>query len=224
MDYTTELYRLASELFLFLVSFRRKVQKGFRVDIDEVAGPLDAIFDSMDRKSRSDPRLDALYQRAKYPLVVLADEILLHSGWEHADEWDGRLLEERMFGTNIGGEKYFTIANELRWEEKELAVLLYTGLSLGFGGRYRERPEKLSEIRQKLYQHVSEYLADVSEKITPLAYHVTPKTATRLSPMLTTARIAIVAVGLFLAYWIATRLVWSQALSDLRTIVERIDR
>ena len=28
-DYTTELFRLASPLFLFLVSFRRKVQKGY---------------------------------------------------------------------------------------------------------------------------------------------------------------------------------------------------
>lgn len=222
MDYTTELFRLCSNLFLFLVSFRRKVQKGFRVDVDEAASALDEIFATQERASRGDPKLDALYTRAKYPLVVLADELLLHSGWESAGEWDRRLLEERMFGTNIGGEKFFTLASELRWDERELAAIFYTALALGFGGRYRERPEKLAEIRQKLYQQLSEYLSDLSEKVTPAAYHVTPTPAKRLSPMLTFARIAVVGVGLVIVYWIATRLLWAQAVADLREMVRGI--
>lgn len=219
-DYSTELFRLASPLFLFLVSFRRKVQKGFPVSEAMVLQDLEELLAKMDRKVRNDPRLEALYEKAKYPLVVLADEVLLHSGWEHADSWQrNHLLEERLFGTNIGGDKIFNLASELRYEEVEMAAILFTAISLGVRGTYHRKPEKLAEIRSKLYRQMSEYLADSQHQLTPDAYHVTPKDARRLSPAVTLARVAMVCAGLFLFYWVASWLVWSGAVSSLREIV-----
>jgi type IV/VI secretion system ImpK/VasF family protein len=219
-DYSTELFRLASPLFLFLVSFRRKVQKKFPVSESMVQQDLEEILAKMDRKVRNDPRLEALYEKAKYPLVVLADEVLLHSGWEHADSWQrNHLLEERLFGTNIGGDKIFNLASELRYDEVEMAAILFTAISLGVRGTYHRKPEKLAEIRSKLYRQMSEYLADAQPQLTPDAYHVTPKDARRLSPAVTLARVALVCAGLFLFYWVASWLVWSGAVSDLREIV-----
>src|SRR4029079_7902973 len=154
-DYTTELFRLASPLFLFLVSFRRKVQKGYPVSEAMVQGDLEELFAKMDRKVRNDPRLEALYEKAKYPLVVLADEILLSSGWEHADSWQrDHLLEERYFKTNIGGDKIFQLASELRYEEVEMASILFTAISLGVRGTFHRKPEKLAEVRTKLYRQM----------------------------------------------------------------------
>jgi type IV/VI secretion system ImpK/VasF family protein len=220
-DYSTELFRLASPLFLFLVSFRRKVQKGFPVSEAMVLQDLEELLAKMDRKVRNDPRLEALYEKAKYPLVVLADEVLLHSGWEHADSWQrSHLLEERLFGTNIGGDKIFSLASELRYEEVEMATILFTAISLGVRGTYHRKPEKLAEIRSKLYRQMSEYLADAQHQLTPDAYHVTPKDARRLSPAVTLARVAMVCAGLFLFYWVASWLLWSGAVSDLREIVD----
>ena len=219
-DYTTELFRLASPLFLFLVSFRRKVQKGYPVSESMVTGDLEEIFARMDRKVRNDPRLEALYEKAKYPLVVLADEVLLHSGWEHAESWQrGHLLEERYFGTNIGGDKIFNLASELRYEEVEMASILFTAISLGVRGTFYRKPEKLAEIRSKLYRQMSEYLADAQRQLTPEAYHVTPREARRISPAVTLARVAIVGVGLLVLYWVVALAVWSGAVSDLRGIV-----
>ena len=220
-DYTTELFRLASPLFLFLVSFRRKVQKGYAASESMVVGDLDEIFARMGRQVRSDPRLEALYEKAKYPLVVLADEVLLSSGWEHADSWqrNHHLLEERLFGTNIGGDKIFSLASELRYEEVELASILFTAISLGVRGTYHHKPEKLAEIRNKLYRQMSEYLADSQHQLTPEAYHVTPKEAKRLSPAVTLARVAMVCAGLLVFYWVASWLLWSGAVSELRDIV-----
>lgn len=219
-DYTTELFRLASPLFLFLVSFRRKVQKGYPVSESMVVGDLDEIFAKMERKVRNDPRLEALYEKAKYPLVVLADEILIHSNWEHADSWQrNNLLEERLFRSNIGGDKIFSLASELRYEEVEMASILFTAISLGVRGTYHHKPEKLAEIRSKLYRQMSEYLADAQHQLTPDAYHVTPKEAKRLSPAVTLARVAIVCGGLLVFYWVASWALWSNTVSDLREIV-----
>lgn len=219
-DYTTELFRLASPLFLFLVSFRRKVQKGFPVSESMVQQDLEELLAKMDRKVRNDPRLEALYEKAKYPLVVLADEVLLHSGWEHADSWQrNHLLEERLFGTNIGGDKIFNLASELRYEDVEMAAILFTAISLGVRGTYHRKPEKLAEIRSKLYRQMSEYLADAQHQLTPDAYHVTPKKARRLSPAVTLARVAMVCGGLFLLYLVASWLLWRGVVADLRTIV-----
>jgi type IV/VI secretion system ImpK/VasF family protein len=219
-DYTTELFRLASPLFLYLVSFRRKVQKKYTASESMVISDLDEIFAKIDRKVRNDPRLEALYDKAKYPLVVLADEVLLHSGWEHAESWQRtHLLEERLFHSNIGGDKIFSLASELKYEDVEMASILFTTIALGVRGTFHRKPEKLAEIRSKLYRQMSEYLADSQHQLTPEAYHVTPKEAKRLSPAVTLARVAMVCAGLLLFYWVASWLLWSGAVSDLRGIV-----
>lgn len=219
-DYTTELHNLAAPLFLYLVSFRRKVQRGYPVSESMVASDLEELFVKMDRKVRQDARLEALYAKAKYPLVVLADEVLLHSDWEHATSWQrGNLLEERYFKTNIGGDKIFQIASELHYDEVELASILYTAIALGVRGTYHRKPEKLAEVRSKLFRQMSEYLADSQRQLTPSAYHVLERPMKKLSPTVTLARVAIVGVGLVLLYAVIAWAVWSGAVSDLRELV-----
>ncbi len=218
-DYRTELFRLASPLFLYLVSFRRKVKRGFHVDESEARQELERIFTDMDMRARRDPRLDALYEKARYPLVILADEVLLNSGWDNAASWEKDVLEERYFNTNIGGDKLFHIADELRHDEVELAVILYTAVCLGVKGRYHRQPEKLEEMRSRLYRQLGEYLGDVQNVLTPDAYHVSPKPAQRLSVGVAMTRVAIAAVVLLVSYWIANWAIWTSAVADLREIV-----
>ena len=220
-DYTTELFNLASPLFLFLVSFRRKVQKRYSVSESMVLGDLEELFARMERMARADVRLEELYKKAKYPLAVLADEILIHSEWEHADSWQRQhLLEKRYFGTNIGGDEVFRLASELRYDEVEMAAILFTAIALGVRGTYHRKPDKLAEVRSKLYRQMSEYLADAQRQLTPAAYHVTPKEARKISPAVTLARVAIVSAGLLALYWVFALVGWNVMLSDLREIVE----
>lgn len=220
MDSTTDLFRACSRLFLFLSSFRQKVRRGIRLEPDAVAADLEEIFEEQGRAVRSDPRLDALYEKARYPLVVVADEILLHSGWDHSVEWEQRIFEEKYFKTNIGGDQFFSIAKELKPDDVELAAIIFTGLALGFRGKYRERPEKAVEIKKSVYRILSEYLADVGEKITPEAYHVTAVPARKLSPAVTLARVAIVGAGILVLYWAITWLMWAQSVNELKTLVQ----
>jgi type IV/VI secretion system ImpK/VasF family protein len=220
-DYTTELFRLASPLFLYLVSFRRKVQKGYPVSESMVLGDLEELIVKMDRQARTDVKLEALYAKAKYPLVVLADEILLHSGWQHADSWQRQyLLEERYFQSNIGGDKIFNLASELRYDEVEMTAILFTAISLGVRGTFREKPEKLAEIRAKLYRQMSEYLADTQNQPPPTAYKATRREARKISPAVTLARVAIVGAGLLLLYWTLSWAVWTVNVGELRDTVD----
>lgn len=220
MDSTTDLFRACSGLFLFLSSFRQKVRRGIRLEPDAVAADLEEIFEEQARAVRSDPRLEALYEKARYPLVVVADEILLHSGWDHSAEWEQRIFEEKYFKTNIGGDQFFSIAKELRPDDVELAAIIFTGLALGFRGKYRESPEKAVEIKKRVYRILSEYLADVGEKITPEAYYVTAVPARKLSPAVTLARVAIVGAGILVLYWAITWLMWARSVDELRTAVQ----
>ena len=118
--------------------------------------------------------------------------------------------------TAKAGEKYFSIANEMRPEETELAAILYTGIALGFGGKYRERPEKLADVRQRLYRMNAEYIASFGDKITPAAYHVDATPARRLSPLINLYRVLIVGGGVLVLYYILTFALWSSSLADLR--------
>lgn len=220
-DYVTKLFHLASPLFLYLVSFRRKVRKGYPVRLDMVATDLDEIFDGMERQVRNDLRLESLYQEAKYPLVVLADEVLLHSEWENASGWQQQhLLEMKLFGTNIGGDEIFRIASELKDNQVELAAILFT--ALGLGNFYSKR-ELLPEVKTKLYRQLQEYLVSVKpERLTPGAYHVVEGRPVRFSPAITGARVAVLAFGLVALYWGAARLSWNHLLADLRQLVEHV--
>ena len=220
MDYVTELFRVAAREFLFLSAFRQKIRKGVRVDVDDVAADLEEIFREQQAEVRSDPRLQALYDQARYPLVVLADEILIHSGWELAREWQDRIFEEKYFRSNIGGDQYFAIAKELRPEDVELACIIYAGLALGFRGKFRERPEKLAEVRKNVYRLLAEYLSTQGDKITPEAYQVLAGSPKRFNPVVTLGRVAIVFGGALILYWILTLIAWSTLMGDIRAVAE----
>lgn len=93
-----------------------------------------------------------LYQQAKYAAVALADDLALHTDWDHAREWNRYLLEKRHFDSSFAGQEFFDRLNRLRQtvagvqdpllREQALATLeIYaTCLRLGFRGRYRGGP------------------------------------------------------------------------------------
>ena len=220
-DYTTRLFRLASPLFLYLVSFRRKVRKDYSVGLSEVREDLDEIFLQMKRDVKNDIRLETLYDKARYPLAVVADEVLLHSGWQHRDEWQREhLLEERMFNSNVGGDVIFERASRLKEHEVELASIYFTAISLG---TFSKRRDVLPEVKNKLYRQLTEYLVDVKpDKLTPAAYHVVPKDTVRFSPAITFLRVLAFGFGLIVLYWGAARLSWAHLVADLRGLVEWI--
>jgi type VI protein secretion system component VasF len=114
----------------------------------------------------------------------------------------------------------FQIAEELMHDEVELAVILFTTICLGVEGRYHGRPDKLQEVKSKLYRQMGDYLGDVQNRITPDAYHVTPKPAQRLSMGVALTNVAIACGVLFLSYILANWAIWRMVVDDLRKLTE----
>ena len=102
----------------------------------------------------------------------------------------------------------------------ELGSIVYAGLALGFRGKYRERPEKLAEVRKNTYRLLSEYLASQSDKITPEAYTVMATSGKRLNPVVTLGRVAIVSFSVLIGFWILTFVAWATLVGQVKSVAE----
>ncbi len=102
------LYDVASDLFVYLTTFRWRVDAGVNMSLEIVQKDLQQIFHVQDVKIRQNPSLASGYHQVKYALAVFADEVILNSDWMAAVEWEHDLLELRFFDTDIGGERFFS--------------------------------------------------------------------------------------------------------------------
>ncbi|SIS48430.1 DotU family type IV/VI secretion system protein [Insolitispirillum peregrinum] len=98
----------------------------------------------------------AIYRDAKYMMAALADETFLHEvEWEGRLVWRDTLVETRLFGSSISGERVFRLIDALLDGGDplhiELASIYLMVLTLGFKGRYRGDGEAILETyRQRL--------------------------------------------------------------------------
>ena len=76
----------------------------------------------------------------KYLMSVLADEIFITIKWEGAKLWRFSLIEKQLFQTEIAGERFFTMLDDLISDptnfNEELGFIFLMALSLGFQGKY----------------------------------------------------------------------------------------
>ena len=108
-------------------------------------------------KSRINPKFVG---DVKYIMAILADEIFLNLQWEGAKFWRYTLLEKQLFQTEIAGDKFFSMLDEIVTEldNEEIAFLYLMALSLGFKGRYRdiENADKhIGWYKDRLYSMLS---------------------------------------------------------------------
>ena len=98
------------------------------------------------------------FHEAKFAMATLADEVFLELPWEGRQVWASNLLETRVFGSYVGGEKLFAEIDALLEgndpTRRPLAEVYLMALSLGFKGRYAKEPEVLERYRQRLFAFV----------------------------------------------------------------------
>lgn len=95
------------------------------------------VSDTILAKSRINPKF---VEDIKYLMTIFADEIFLNLKWDGIKFWRYTLLEKQLFQTEIAGDKFFSmldnIINDLNSEEMSFLYLML--LSLGFKGKYRD--------------------------------------------------------------------------------------
>ncbi|MDR0695515.1 MAG: DotU family type IV/VI secretion system protein [Holosporales bacterium] len=114
---------------------------------------IESVTNTMRLKSRGLPKYVV---DAKYIMTVLADEIFLNLRWEGAKFWRFTLLEKQLFQTEIAGDKFFSMMDEIvsSVEDNDIAFLYLMALSLGFKGRYggvENAEEHISWYKDRLY-------------------------------------------------------------------------
>lgn len=156
------------------------------------------------------------YRDAQYAMATLADEVFLRAEWDGRKGWDGReawaadLLETRLFGTYVGGERLFTQIDELLRDpeplRRPLAAVYLMVLSLGFQGRFAGRADagaRIDAYRKRLFVFVYPDARSALRGDQPLfaqAYHHLADDALpeRLPPTRRWLTAALVALALYL--------------------------
>jgi len=124
-----------------------------RARVAAIAGGLEELLQTQrDEARRLSDRQASLLRDAQYVMCALADDLLLYDEvFDGRLLWRDELLESRMFGTRIAGERFFDraarIAGLADRDGAELAPVYLLGLCLGFRGRHRG-PDGESALRQ----------------------------------------------------------------------------
>ncbi|MCL5270119.1 MAG: DotU family type IV/VI secretion system protein [bacterium] len=195
------LSEVASDLFLFLVTFRRQVRKGLVPEIHQVRSQLLDIIAEMERKVRDDAKLAKLFEKARYPLIVTADEILINANWTYSAQWEDEILEYEFFKTRVAGEEFFTMIEDLGDAEEEMAEIFYQCLCLGFVGRYKDDAEELRRLKRRLYRMLPGRVSDDEKRITPDAYFIAEGVKDIYKPLVNLGRVLVVCVTLLIVLW-----------------------
>ena len=101
------------------------------------------------------------YDEICYLQSALADEFLLAYDWPSRFIFTEFLIEEKLFGTRIAGEKVFEnierVLEKSPGREVELAQLYLHALSIGFEGKFKGSlsSEKIDRIIKSLFLHIA---------------------------------------------------------------------
>ncbi len=205
-----------SNLFLYLVTFRRQVRKGMTPEMAVVRRQLLDIFEEQKQMVGGDANLEKLYERVKYVLVVLADEILINSNWAYSSAWEDEILEWEYFKTRIAGEEFFNLLESEGEKDEDLAEIYYTALSLGFVGQYADSPTKILDLKRRLYRMLPGRFSDQDARITPDAYYVGEGAGDPYKSLINLGRIVLVCATILIGMLIIYPVIKRSITRDLR--------
>lgn len=175
-------YQLDDHFFLNLFTafyehifeIKQQVAQKQNIDDEHTGYIIDDIYqfllDQEHNVSRStNAAIFNIYKDMQYLMIGLADEIFLHLEWSGSEYWSQKLLEHRVFGTHISGEKFFTKLDELLSAQNNLSasvhrypllnIYLYC-LALGFNGKYH-----LETDQTKAHQDIMQYKKNILQLI-----------------------------------------------------------
>ena len=154
MSVILKLIEITRELFDYLVAFRRKVSQATAPNLEIVQHEIEMIFYAMEKKIAGNPKLTNDYRQVKYPLVVLADEIILTSAWSHAKQWEQCLLEKKYFSSNIGGNRFFKLLSKVDEMSRSVVTVFFYCLAFGFKGGFAHNDPSLLRLKGRLLHRI----------------------------------------------------------------------
>lgn len=213
---------LTKELFDYVVAFRQRVRESSMPAITEIAHDFQSVFAKMDTTAQRHSSLMSAYQQVKYPLVALADEVVLTSEWSEAKDWEHYLLENKYFSTNVAGNQFFKLLEHAEQMDVEVLKVFFNCLAFGFSGAFSPTDPSLLRLRARLSKKIQPEEGAVSpERLFPAAYTVNLGQATKLKRLWRWWHIVVVLVLFFtFLVLIESLVIWPIILGDIEDDVE----
>lgn len=210
--------------FLYLSTFRRNAETS-QLDVDGLHEALQGGIDFVGSTCESDPDLIRLFERIWYALVVTADQVVLHSSWQHRPAWSMRLLESHYFNSFEGGSKFFAIAKDVLDDPSpdapKLAEVLFMCMALGVQGELLGERRELERMRTRLFEK-SRLAGAIGGRLTPDSYgRNSPLTNVKL-PTVGILRLAALALGAILFALLAGNVVTGVKNDDITSETDRL--
>lgn len=204
---------ICSKTFLFLTSFRQRADST-DMSAEEAALALQAVWREEEAEARHSADLYTSYERAKYLLVVCADELMRTApGWSGAALWPSQ--ETVMFGTSIGGERFFELMEDPAYRQPEMSEVFFQCLALGFQGTHAGDGKTLTDIRRKLRYSLQDVPKDLSERLTPGAYAETQDDDLTAMPVASSLRLFVVLLGIVMTLGLLAKVAYATSVSRL---------
>ncbi len=214
-----QLRQVIVDLFLFVATFKERLDQGAPPSLEEVYSEVKSIISAMDQKVLADSVLKARYDRVRFGLIALVDEVIVTSTWQHAPQWP--VLEMEFYGTKVAGNKFYDFIAELTPADKELIEATFYVLTLGFRGAYVFDEAKWEQTVTYLYQQLPNPIGQEPFKLAPEAYHVIKKKSQRLDPLFSLGRSVIIFMATIFLLAIFYQVVWSSIVSDVKAKSEQ---
>lgn len=208
-----EIRDVAVDCFLFVSTLSQRLNDQPNKDAYDLFDEARRVFDHMEKKVAGDKVLSAKYEKIKYPLTALVDEVVLTSGWPGATNWP--VLELQYFGSQVGGNAVYDQIAALTPAESDLFEIYFHVLTLGFRGMYHDDQNRWEEVVDSLYRQLPDPWRD-GDKLTPAAYHVKPGKTNRLDPMFSVIKFMIVGMGIMLLSIILYLVAWNTNVAKIK--------
>ena len=215
-----ELRDIIRDAFLFVATFRQRLEKGQLPHGQVVYQEVKDIFNAMDARAMEDPAVRALYDKIRYAITGLVDEIIVGSTWNEAQSWP--VLELEFYGTNVAGNRVLDFINSLTPGDTDLVEASFYILALGFRGEYVYDEAKWEELLMRLYRMLPHRLDEGEFKISPDAYHVIRKKAQRLDPLFSLWRSVIIFGITVLFIIVFYQVVWISMVDEADKISDEV--
>ena len=167
-----------------------------------------------------------------YIMAAVADETLLYfEGWNGIEQWSDTLLEERIYGTRIAGERIFDeIDAQLALHNnvpEEIGVGLLLSLTLGFRGKYRLLPAsdaeaEIDHLRGRLYRAIFFNPAPARIDWRDTLGYPPPFQAGRRERTARLTPWVVSGLAVVLVYIVAAHLLWIANLDDMLGIADHV--
>ncbi|OKY76357.1 MAG: hypothetical protein BM485_03720 [Desulfobulbaceae bacterium DB1] len=204
----------------YLLGFRYRLEAGEQVDSHSLRADIVTRLAGMEASLQTVAALQPKLPTIKYIMTGFADEVILSSAWNRAKEWHERLLEMEFFRTSVVGERFYDLLENEGYRDPELAELFYTILALGFRGRYRNQPEKVTGLKLRTYALLPNRLPDDERRLTPGAEHVIAGDTRYLPKLFGLSAIIAVLLVSFLIYFITSQWMWN----DIAGVINDVSR